>query len=321
MSQNLNLKNSEALRAIGMVIGVNRTATQWLPDELGDARAVIRAGLRKFFHPSLDGEIHQWRFLERPFTAVGVAPFETGTISAVDGEVTLDGGTLPPWAADAVLRVEGQTYYVSTVDSTTEFTVSSSGLNLDPETAYSLHRWRYPLPADYGEIIDNAVYSFDSQSRILHPSDAQEIRLRLAVNFQVGRALKFAVETGSDNDGTSRYVTTYPIFDDGAFATTTYRAEPLDKLDDTDLTAEGDIVQVDSVHAETLLAAIMAAAEEYMNDEIDGAHGQRYLRLLSASINHDRHSQGPVSLECPPGGNARNISLFSHVPEYLDLLP
>jgi len=312
----LELKNSEILRAIAFVEGVNRSASEWDTTALDDARAIIRAGIRKFVHPV---PFHQWQFLERKFVASGYASQSTGTISATGGVVTLSGATWPAWAADGILRVNGQIYFVDQVTDTTTLSVTDAAFAADASTTYEIHRWRYVLPTNYGEILDGCVYSNGSQSRPLELADEAEIRLRYAVNFQSGDPKRFAIYKGGENDTEHRwYFAVWPTLDVGGFTTVPYRSEPVDNLDDADLTADGSVVQIDSVHAETLLAAIMSAAEEYYNDTIDGPHSLRFEKRLAASIEHDRHSKGPVMMTVPKGVDPLRAAMFANTPIYYD---
>lgn len=311
----LALTNSEILRGIALVAGFNRDASEWDDNTLDDARAVIRAGVRKFGHPV---PFHQWRFLERQFVVSGVASYSTGTVAASDGTVTLTGGTWPTWAADGILRVNGQTYWVDARSSDTVLTVKDAALDVDASTSYEIHRWRYPLPTDFGELIDGCVYSDGTRSRMLQAADEAELRLRYAVNFQPGGPSRFAIYAGSDDDASKWYFGVWSTLDEGGFATVTYRKELADNLDDADLTADGSVVQVESVHAETMLAAIMSAAEEYFHDDPAGPHSQRYERRLAASITHDLHAKGPVMMDLPPGVNSRRAAMFANVPIYYD---
>ncbi len=312
---------------MALVAGLDRNPGNWEPDELEDVRAVIRAGIRKFLHPPLvDGRIHQWRFLERQFVAQGEPTYITGTIAVVAGVVTLTGGTWPTWADDAILRVGSVSYYVDTRTSGTVLALETDGTTVASGTTFELHRWRHPMPTDFGELIDGAIYSSGSgtyQSRRLQGSDEAEIRLRHAVNFRsssnTGDTCKFAVYHGDDNDASDWYFSVWPVLDDGAFVSTTYRAVPLDNLAAT-LTDEGTNVQMDPVHAETLLASIQSATEEYFNDSANQVHSQRFFDRLKASIAHDRHSQGPVEFNRRDGIDERRRSLLFHTPTYNDLL-
>lgn len=300
---------------------MDRSDSNWDANEQIDVRACIRAGLRKFFNPiTPDGTVHQWRFLERQFTASYQAPYSTGTIQVTDGVVTGTGTTFPSgWPGNAIMRIEGETYYVDSRDSTTQITLNQLGLTVAAGTTYELHQWRYDMPSDFAEFIDGVVYANGTQSQLLQNTNEQEVRLRQHTNFLEGNTQMFALYHG-DNPNTQRwYMSVWPVFDAGSFIVGTYRISPDDFLN-ADITADGAIVQIEPVHAETLLAAVMSAAEEYMNDDGSGVHSQRYRSRLSASINHDRNSKGPISFSIPKGGNPRAIALLNHTPTYTDLL-
>jgi hypothetical protein len=90
---------------------------------------------------------------------------------------------------------------------------------------------------------------------------------------------------------------------------------PDDKLDPNDLTSDGTVVQADPVHAETLLAAILAATEEIFNDQ-PAVWAARYEERLRASIQHDKAARGSVSMELSDRVDQRALSLLFHTPQY-----
>lgn len=310
---NLNLTNSEILRAIGMVTGYNRAPGQWEPEMLEDARAIIRGGLRSFFHPLPS---HQWRFLERRKVLSGETTYDTGTVTIVDGTVTLATGTWPSWAGDGVLRIGDKTLFIQSRTSDSVVVLQVDSIDADAGTTYTLHRWRYAMPSDFGEIIGGCVYNLGNESRPMQGGDEGELRLRHAMNFQVGadcyraRYARFT-ETNATTDTNDHYVGVWPIFDAEGFAQFTYRSEPLDKLDDSDLTAAGTTIQIDATHAETLLSAIKASAEQTYNRVTDGPFTQQFDKRLAASIEHDRRSGGDERVDdSPVGVNPRLRAMF-----------
>jgi hypothetical protein len=175
------------------------------------------------------------------------------------------------------------------------------------------------MPSDYGELIDGVVYSDGSNTRRVSGATESEIRLRQATNFQTGNTLRFAIYHGNSNDASDWYMSVWPVMEDATFLTMTYRIVPDDSLAAT-ITDNGGTIQVDAVHAETLLSSIMAAAEEYYNDETNGVHSQRFAVRLAASIKHDRLSQGPTTSKLPDGVDPRAYSMLYHNPTYNDLL-
>jgi hypothetical protein len=100
-----------------------------------------------------------------------------------------------------------------------------------------------------------------------------------------------------------------------------YRSSPLDGLDATDVTdVTPDTVQVDAVHAETLMAAILSSVDEIYNDRMDGVYHGLFLTRLDASIAHDRHTQGNQDFgwgrDHHGRHNQRAFYLLNHVPTY-----
>lgn len=321
MSTSLSLTNAEINRAIAVVAGVNRSASSWDTAFLSDARDIIRSGLRRFYNPTNpDGSVHQWRFLERKWEDHGLVEFSTGTVTVSTGTVTLAGGTWPAWAADGILRVDGRSLYVTIRTDGTTLTIDHTGVAHAALTTFTLHRWRYGLPTDFSEFIDGVVYSKgNNQAYLLRSRLESEIRKRYAANFKTGDTSLYAVTKGQTADTSEWYFTFWPTANTDAYFSGRYRAAPEDELDNSDLTALGATVQIEAVHAETLMAAIQAAAEEFYNDA-PGVHAQRFQTRLLASIQLDRHTQGPVDFSEEPGLNRRRLALLNHTPTYNDLL-
>lgn len=314
----LKLTNEEVLTALGLVMGVSRSVSNWDTQTRDDARQMIREGLRKFFNCG-----HQFNFLERPYVKSPPSDdgFKTGTVTVSGGTVTLVGGTWPLWAEDGILRVDGQSAYVTDRTSGTVLTISNDGLAAAALSKFSLHRWRYPLPDDFGEFIGGVVYARGSnRGRALRGgNNDNEIRLRYAVNFRTGDTSMYAVVPGSDADASKTYFAFWPTMDAESTVAGTYRTVPADQLN-ADITLDGSLVQVGQVHSGTLLAAILAAAEDYYHGG-PGAHAARFETLLAASISHDKKMAGPVIPRGLTAEQARRASLLDHTPVYNDLLP
>lgn len=320
MSTSLALTNDEVLRSIAVVAGVGRDpVNDWDANFLQDARDIIRSGLRRFFQPVLvDGAVHQWRFLERKWEDHGLAAFDDGTVTVSAGTVTLAGGTWPTWADDGFLRISGRTLYVSSRDSGTQLTIEHDGVSHAAGTEYTLNRWRYGLPSDFGEFLGGVVYSKGSnQGYLLRSRDEAEIRRRYEAHFRTGETTLYSVWHGSDNDASEWYLSFWPTANENAVFAGRYRSAPEDNLETT-LTDGGTTIQIESVHAETLVAAIQAATEEFYG--LPGVHSARFAERLRASIKHDRHTAGAVDFDDSSPVNAEAVALFNHTPTYNDLL-
>lgn len=198
---------------------------------------------------------------------------------------------------------------------------------------YTIYRYRYPLPSDFAEFIGAVTYSGNGCTRLLKNTDDKEVRLRYGTNFRTdGHVSMYSIQHGKSSeadvanattgsDPARWYISFWPPLGTGGSVTSIYRASPLDNLDVTDITdVTPDYAQVDPVHAETLMAAILSAVDEIYNDRMDGIYHQLFLTRLEASIAHDRHSQGNQDFWGGQGHNgrfnARAYSLLYHVPAY-----
>lgn len=318
----LNLSNEEILKAIATVAGISRDL-EWDDATKQDVWTIIRSGLRRFY--AADGE-HQWSFLDQKFYGVYSAPYSTGTISMVNGTITIAGGSWPTWAKDGVLVAGGQTIFVTDRDGSAELeALSNTALVLPALTEFTLYRWRYPLPDDFGEFRDQVVYNHPTNGRLLRSTSETEIRLRWVATFQVGQTCMYAIvpgntrlEPGDDGGDPSRwYLHFWPAFDADAAISADYRAIPLDRMTDAaTITDDADsIIQADAVHAETMLAAILAATEEFYNDQ-PGVHSARFATAMQTSIMLDRRSQGSRDFTGANVGRGRDFFLLNHLPTY-----
>lgn len=196
--------------------------------------------------------------------------------------------------------------------------------------AYVLYRYRYPLPANFAEFIGAVTYSNGSTTCLLKNTDDKEIRLRYGNNFRIGQTNMYSIQHGSSSelevdaetglDAARWYISFWPTLDSEATVTSIYRISPLDNLDEDDITdPDSDFynsVQVDPVHAETLMAAILSAVDEIYNDRIDGIYHTLFLTRLAASIAHDRHVQGNQDFWNHRHTNNRAFYLLNHLPTY-----
>lgn len=285
---------------MALVMGINRDPGEWNDTELVDARGLIRTGLRKFNHPidPRTGEPWQWRFFEKRFNLSASPAFDSGTIGVTGGVVTLTGSTWPAYAASSFIRVGGFTLFVTEVTNTTHLVVSNTAVVIDPLSEYALYRYKFAMPDDFGELLGGVTYFHPDHNRPLRGVQEHEIPLRYTVDFQQNfEAVMFAIQSPQDIEESDNpyYLLFWPGMEEESMITGIYRAEPLDRLDDVDIREDGDIIQCNSVHAETMLAAIMAACEEYYNDEA-GLHTALFEKLLINSINHDRRTAGPIEI-------------------------
>lgn len=320
MSQSLSLRNDEILSSIGSVLGINRDASQFDSQTLTDCRQIIRDALRLFYSPPpLDGLVHQWRFLEKPFFASSNDAYSTGTIAIGGGTVTGVGTNFPVWAANGVLRVDGHTLFVTARASGTGLTVNNNTIAVTAGTAYELHQWKFDLPADFGDFTGGVIYNHGTVGRPLRNVMAHEIQLRYVANFQTGHPCMFSIIPAGPGAVGQSYFSIWPTMDDDSTISATYRSVPFDNLHASDLLDAAALltVQADPVHAGTLLEAIRAEADAFYNDRHeDSVHYQRFITRLRASVTYDRQHGGSVSFPANSKVDAEKVALFSHVPVY-----
>lgn len=133
-------------REIGREIGYGRDPAAWTGAnayKLVDVNDSISAGLLRFYRS------HAWEFLNPVIEVPLYARYTTGTITVVNGVVTLSGGTFPAWAAAGEL-VCGELYSIASRDGNTQLTLNDTTINIAASTSYVLSQLNYELPDDFG---------------------------------------------------------------------------------------------------------------------------------------------------------------------------
>lgn len=298
----LALNLTEVRQNIGAFLSISRNPSSWDADTTTDIDNIIRAGKRQFFNPPplVEGQhAHKWSFLEQYTPIVTTAPFNDGTIEIVSGVVTLTGGTWPasPQPENSFLEVEGALYEVASRDSGTQLTLINTGVNAAAGTDYNLYQYRYKLPDNFGGFVEpitrERVQDFH-QAELVGVVE-YEIRIKWVRFFQANQPREYAVvPLTQDVSGTPNasgvadwYVMFWPLPDQIYNLKGRYRIAPTDGLESGELSQ----INADPIHAECLLASIMAAAELYHND-VKGPRHQEFFEKLSASVSHDRQTTG-----------------------------
>ena len=105
---------------------------------------------------------HTWSYYYRQRLLQTVAQYTTGTVAythtggAYELMLTLTTGTWPAWAAFGHVVIDDVHYDVDDRKSNSVITLSSvsnPGANVAAGTAYTLYRAAYPLPADFGQMV------------------------------------------------------------------------------------------------------------------------------------------------------------------------
>ena len=111
--------------------------------ETSDIEDCIQDGLRMVY------SAHDWSFFKPVQDITTTAPYTTGTITVVNGVVTLLTGTFPSWAADGLLKASNGYYSVASRDSNSQVTLDDTTLDIAAGTTYELARPEIPMDAAF----------------------------------------------------------------------------------------------------------------------------------------------------------------------------
>ena len=257
-------------------------------DQTSDIEECIKDGLRDVY------AAHRWSFFRPVKEIVTTAPYSTGTVTIVDGVVTLSGGTFPSWSALGVLKVDTGYHEVSTRDSDTQVTLNDTTVDVDAGTEYELGRPEYDLPSNV-EAIDGIELAYEAGQSDLHPavysrSDAQIRRWRQD-DPRYDRPLYHGIRTVEFDPtvGSRRRLSLYPT-PDGVYTLRTrmkLRATMIDAVNQYPVGAE-TLTQV-------ITEACLAAAERNY-DEDNSRHRERFAELLPLAIQADKEMTSPTTL-------------------------
>jgi hypothetical protein len=265
----------------------------WGTTQSNQLDRILKRGLGWFYRPKRterDIKVHQWTFM-RPYTTLTTsASYSTGTVTIVDGVVTLAGGTFPSWAASGQLTVGGDSYAVSSRDGDTQATLSDTTVDADAGSAYSLERPTYDLPSDFAAMYGPLTYRAGSAdcSRAIEITREDILRTMRQLGQWTGRPRYAAirVKTHDATLGTRWQITFEPAPNAAYEFGYRYRVAP------PMLTSGASYPYGGEEHAETLLSACIAAADLMVND-VRGENYAHWMEMLQASIDLDRSAGAP----------------------------
>jgi len=144
----LSITLGEIKKNLAMILGIDRTVANWDTVLTEDVDRIIRAGRRKFVSANPKG----WKFLEQHLVVLTAAPATTGTITVVDGVVTLAGSTFPTDLVDNYLLEPetGGLYQIVTRTDSTHAILKDTSLDVAALSTYTLHKYRYPFASNFG---------------------------------------------------------------------------------------------------------------------------------------------------------------------------
>ncbi len=284
-------------RAIAHVLNWPAYAS-WSAAQLATGGDILEMGLNQFYSPpplQQGGPAHRWTFMYPTANLTTSASYSTGTVEIVSGVVALSvAGTFPSWAATGELLVGGVTYTVASRGGDNEITLddTTDAADADAGTSYELARPIYDLPSDFAEIEGPFTYRPGTAVswrpiRIVSIEQIHE-RRQWYDRTSYPRVAAVVPKAFVKTVGQQWEVHFDPMPDAIYQLQYRYRVTPYN-LDATDKYAMGG-----QVHAETIRASVMAAAETHNNDE-QGVRWNTFMSRLSASIAHDQ-GVGPETL-------------------------
>lgn len=280
----LSPKYSDLRADIGWRLGYTRTSANWNTEQAAQIHDTLRSALRRFYGA------HRWRFMEPTTELATVAPYATGTITVVDGVVTLSGGTFPSWAADGDLVVNAVAYSVNTRDSGTQITLDDLTVDVTAGSSYELARMAYTMPDGFGGITGPLYYVPENNRwRTVELINLGEILSRRMMGVRTGTVQAACVRPKAfDTAVGSRYeMLLWPMAD------AIYRLQFKYRLIPDDLTSDNYPIGGE-IHGETLKLACLLTADELIDDGVNAQVTKTaYLESLARSIKFDSDLYSP----------------------------
>lgn len=275
----------------------------WNADTLARLEAIVKAGVRQVYYPesvAQNGRVHEWSFLVPETSLALTAPYATGTVTIVDGVVTLSDGTFPTWTGQGELVVGGSYYNVASFDSTTQVTLSDTTLDKDAGTTYSLQRYVYTLPRNFDSLRGEMVYAREDAyaATPLQQVSMQKIRQYRRTGLDPDYPQCFAIRPATFASGAGQRweLVVYPASSAAVTLWYRYKIQTATDTSDGALFAGGP----------RLFAAIeescLAVAEQRFRDTGSREHTELFRVLLAAAVEGDLEAGSLPSLGPDEGG-------------------
>jgi len=285
----LSVGYGDLLASVGFFIGYGSTSANWSTEQKALLNSIVQSGVRRVYYPQAIGENgqmsgYEWSWLHPNETIDVVQAYNTGTILVVNGVVTLTGGSFPTsWTGTINLSVNGISYQVDSIDSTTQITLVNTSVNANAGSIYSLSIFAYDLPDNFGRLLGGLHYPPESYRRPISIISAGRLEDLLAQITTTGTPHQAAVRYKS-SDGTSGQRQEIMFFPPPASPwTLSYEYEAYSgALSDTFPYPLGGMQL-----AELYIESCLAMAETRVNDEI-GEHSAQFQALLIDAIARDR---------------------------------
>jgi hypothetical protein len=283
----LSIGLPDLLSAVGFFLGFGSNSLNWTASQLSELTAIVQSGVRRVYYPpALNAQVagYEWSWLHPNSYIDIVAPYATGTVTIVNGVVTLVGGTFPTWVNDQTrMSITGVSYQVDTRDSNSQVTLVDTSVNAVAGTIYQVAQFAYDLPDNFGRLLGGFHYPPEAYRRPISIISAGRIEDLQSQTNLTGTPHEAAVRYKS-SDGTTgqrQEVMFYPT--SSAPWTLSYEYEAYSgSLTDTFPYPLGGMQL-----AELYIESCLAVAETRVNDEI-GQHAAQFQSLLMDAIARDR---------------------------------
>lgn len=284
--------------SLGWTRNTEGAGSDWSTEQEARLDAIMKSALTQVYYPNAtgqSGQVHQWSWMRPVATLTTTAPYDTGTVTIVDGVVTGSGTTFPSWAASGDLIIAGGTYSVDTYTDGDTITLDDTSVDADALTTYSLARPLYDLPADFDGFEGDMTY-LPGQAAMYPPirliADGMVRRRRQEhtgtrrPEYVAMRPKTFVPATGQ------RWEAVFEPTPDAAYDLAYRYKVQADMLDATNLYPLGG-----PGIGELILEGCLAVAQQRY---LDGAgpvdHSAQFQRLLAAAVADDAQSFSPDTL-------------------------
>ena len=266
--------------------------------ETSDIEDCIQDGLRTVY------AAHDWSFFKPVKDITTTAPYTTGTITVVNGVVTLATGTFPSWAADGLLKADNGYYSVATRDGDSQVTLDDTTLDADAGTTYELARPEIPLDASFEAIAGDSDLTYYPDQNELYPPVRMRhdsaIRTWQQDDPYFDRPIYYSVRTVEFDPtvGSRKVLAFYPAPDAAYILRVPMILRP------TMIDADNPYPVGGETLAAVITEACLAAAEHNL-DDAEAVHNKRFVELLPLAIRADQEKSSPTSLgpDAPRTGN------------------
>jgi hypothetical protein len=320
----LEATRTELLRCIAAHANWARDPSNWSTDQVTDGYDILKEALCQFYFPQpLPGDRvpWEWRFLWLEDSLDLKAQYSTGTVTVVadaSGSIaTLADGTWPSWAADGEVWIDDTRYIVLSRTSNSVIRLVDIAVTVAAGTSYSLRKFEYPLPDDYGSI-DSRGFTYprgnDRSGRI---PIIEEATFRMLDQSESAGYTTYAtimpLPPNDDTESTRWYAKFWPTPDADVSVDYVYRAAP------PTLSALASPVNIYSYGGPAHALTVKASVEDMTFQKVHRSFERhdKFLEQLYRSVRLDQkrgapHLRGKGVRSLAPTGRGIEQALYDH---------